>query len=431
MFAFVAVLSVATGVVFSLVPAIRATGVDLAASLKENSRSVTGSRGLLSRGLLVLQVAVSLVLLMGAGLFLNTLRNLRSVDVGFDPDNILLFRLDPTLNGYDDERIPLLYREVQERLEAIGGVQSVSLSRHPFLAGSTTTSSVHFQGEADDADNSAHLMTVSPEFFDTLRIPLMTGRHFDDRDALDAPEVAIVNAAAVREFLGGDEALGRRFGFSPEESDEIEVVGVVRDVKYRTVRDAAPPTVFLPYLQRSIGGMMFEVRTAADPRTLVPTVREAVRSIDANVPVTEVSTQSEQIENRFRQERYFAMSYSLFGGLAMLLAAIGLFGLASYNVAQRTNEIGIRMALGAQRGDVVRMVLRESLRLVAAGVALGIVATFAAGRLVATLLFGVAPMDVPTLAAATVAMILISTIAGYVPARRASRVDPAVALQYE
>jgi predicted permease len=426
--AFVALLSVATGIAFSLVPAIRATGVDLSSSLKDDGRGVAGSRSLLSKGLLVLQVAVSLVLLVGAGLFLGTLRNLRSVDVGFDPTNILLFRVNPTLNGYEDERLSQFYGQLRDRLQAIPGVRSVSLSESAFLAGSTWTSSVHLPGQGDEDSQSAHMMSVSPEFFETMRVPLLSGRLLEERDGPDAAPVAVVNATAVRELFENENALGRRFGFSLEESSELEIVGVVQDVKYANVREAAPPTIYLPYLQGDdVGSMTFEVRTATDPRAVVPAVREAVRALDANLPLMDISTQSEQIERRFSQERFFAVSYSLFGALATLLAAIGLFGLASYNVARRTNEIGVRMALGARPRDVVRLVLGESLTLVAVGIVLGLGVTLAAGRFVRALLFDLAPTDAVTLAVAVVVMLGVSAVAGYLPARRASRVDPMTA----
>ena len=432
LFAFVAFLSLATGIVFSLVPAIRTTGIDLASSLKDSSRGIAGSRGLLSKGLLVVQVAVSLVLVMGAGLFLGTLRNLRSVPVGFDPTNILLFDINPTLNGYDDERIPILYGQLQERLAAVPGVRSVSLSQAAFLAGSTWRSTIRLPGRGDDESLSAHMMTVSPEFFETMQIPLLTGRLFHARDGQGSERVAVLNATAVREFLGDESAIGGRFGFSPEEPEEIEIIGVVQDVKYVSVRDDAPPTIYLSYLQDdNLGSMTFELRTEIDPRALVPAVRAAVRSIDPNVPLMDVSTQAEQIEGGFRQERFFAMSYSLFGGLAMLLAAVGLFGLASYNVARRTNEIGVRMALGAQQRDIFRLILGESLKLVVVGIVLGLIVTLVAGRFVRTMLYGVAPTNVVTMVVAVVVMVLVAAIAGYLPARRASRVDPMVALQYE
>ena len=432
-FAFVALLSIATGVIFSLIPALRATRLDVASSLKENSRSVAGSKTRLSKALLVLQVAVSLVLLIGAGLFLNTLRNLRNAEVGFNPSNILLFRVDPRLNGYEDERMAALYQQMQDTLQAIPGVRSVSLTRTAFLSGSTSTSGVYAQGREriEDVSNSAHMMTVAPEFFGTLEIPLLAGRIFDDRDSQDASMLAVINDAAAKHFFNGENPLGLRFGFQRENDGDIAVIGVVRDVKYSNVRDPEPPTVYLPYLQRTFSSMTFELKTASDPQTMVPTVRETGRGIDPNMPLMNVSTQAEQIERRFSQERFFALSYSLFGGLALVLASIGLFGLASYNVVRRTNEIGVRMALGAEAGDVMRMVLGESLILVAIGVAVGLATALAAGRLISSLLFGLAPTDGYTVVAATLVMILVSAFAGYLPARRASRVDPMVALQYE
>ena len=429
-FAFVGLLSVLTGVVFSLLPALRATDSDLSESLKETGKRVAGSRSLLSKALLVVQVAVSILLLMGAGLFLGTLRNLRSVDVGFDPENILLFRVDPSV-VYDEDEIDPLYRELRSELEAIAGVSSVSHSRVTLLSGSTSISSAFLSHNDDTEGSEAYMMTVSPDFFETLGVPVLRGRIFTDQDNADAPQVAVINQAAANEYWGQDDPVGRRLGFSPEERSEIEVIGVVGDTKYREVRDEAPPTVFRPYTQSRVRSMVFQLKTGLEPYSLVPTVQEVVRSVAPRLPVTDLSTQSEQIEGRFRQERYFAQSYSAFGGLATLLAAIGLFGLASYGVAQRTHEIGVRMALGARRGDVLQMVLRESLTLVLTGVVIGIVSALFAGRLLSGMLFGVEPTDVLTMVAAAVLMILVAAIAGYVPARRASRVEPMTALHYE
>ena len=428
-FAFASVLSLAAGFVFSLVPALRATRVDLSGSLKESGRSVARTRTLLSKALLVGQVAVSLVLLVGAGLFLKTLGNLRDVEVGFNPSNILLFRVDPGLNGYDEERTAAVYDRIAEGVRSIPGVRSVSLSQSAFLAGSTWTSTIHIQGS--EASHGSHMMRVSPEFFETMEIPVLAGRVFDARDGKDAPEVVVINDAAAREYFGRESPLGRRFGFSPETRGEIEVVGVVRDVKYSDVRAAPPPTVYRSHAQSPGGSRTFEVRTAGLPGPLTAAVREAVQRVDPNLPLMDISTQAEQIERRFSQERLFARAYSVFGGLAMLLASIGLFGLASYNVAQRTKEIGIRMALGAEGSDVTRMVLRESLVLVGVGVGLGLVAVLVTGRLVASLLFELAPTDGLTIAQAVIAMVAAAALASYLPARRAARVDPLIALQYE
>ena len=432
-FLFVAALSMLTGLAFSLVPALRATRLDLASTLKETSRSGARSKTRLSKALLVGQVAVSLVLLIGAGLFLATFRNLRNVDVGFDPDNILLFRVNPGLIGYEDDMIASLYDRMKERLGVVPAVRSVSLSERAFLSGGIRINRVHFEGQevVEGPSGVAHMMIVSPEFFETMQIPVLAGRTFDTSDDADAPRVAMINDTAARQFLAGENPLGSRFGYEPEEASEIEVVGVVRDVKYANVRDAEPPTLYLPYLQFPFGSMIFELRTAMDPQGMIAEIQEAVREIDPNLPVMNVSTQVEEIEQRYSQERYFAQSYSLFGGLAVLLTSIGLFGLASYNVVRRTNEIGIRMALGARGRDVTRMVLGESLKLVLLGVVIGLIAALAAGRLVASLLFGLAPADGLTITLAMLVMIAVSSFASYLPARRASRVDPIKALRYE
>jgi len=235
----------------------------------------------------------------------------------------------------------------------------------------------------------------------------------------------------VRKYFPSENPIGRRFGQSPEENATIEVVGIVRDVKYNSVRDEAPPTMYVPYRQTRGGGVMMEVRTTGDPVSAMGGIREAVRRVDPNLPVMDISTQMEQIERRFLQEKLFAQANAFFGGLAVLLAAVGLFGLMSYSVARRTNEIGIRMALGARSQDVLRLVMRESMTLVIVGIVIGLAVALGASRLIKTLLFGLAPTDVFSLMAAILLMIAVSAFAGYLPARRASRVDPMVALHQE
>jgi ABC-type antimicrobial peptide transport system permease subunit len=243
--------------------------------------------------------------------------------------------------------------------------------------------------------------------------------------------VVVINQAAARQFFPNENPIGRHFGSSLETTGQLEVVGVVRDAKYDSVRDAAPPTMYVPAAQTRLGSAVLEIRTAGSPTGAVAGVREAVRQIDPNLPVLDVSTQLEQIERRFSQERTFAVAYALFGGVAVALAAVGLFGLMSYSVARRTNEIGIRMALGARREDVLRLVLGESMVLVVTGVVLGVATALAASRLVTKLLFGLAPTDILSVLGAVLVMMLVSAIAGYLPARRASRVDPMVALHAE
>jgi len=259
---------------------------------------------------------------------------------------------------------------------------------------------------------------------------LRLGRAFTARDDKAAPKVAIINEAAARELFPEGNPIGKRAGFSPEQNVEFEIVGVVRDTKYSSIRDAPPPTFYQHYRQGTTRQLTFLLRTAGDPRALVEPARTAVRQVDGTLPITNIATQTEQVERRFAQERLFATAYALFGGLSLILAAIGLFGLQSYNVARRTNEIGIRMALGAQRGDVVRMVLRESLILVGIGVVLGVGAALGAGSLVSSTLYGLSPTDALTLTLAIALILAVSTLAGYLPARRAARVDPMIALQH-
>ena len=433
--AFVAAVTTLTAIVFGLAPALRASGANVSSALKDTSRTVAGGRSALSRALLVVQVAISLVLLVGAGLFLRTVQNLRHVNVGFDPNNVVLFRVNPQLNRYDDKRIKALYAEMMDRLQAVNGVRAVALSDPALLSGNVSGTGMFVQGEtyAEGEKHDVNRVVVSASFFEAMKIPVLVGRGFTSRDVDGAPFVAIVNEAAVKKYFANRNPIGRRFGSSVENSGKLEVVGVLADTKYDSLREPAPPTIYLPYTQVPTrgGGVVFEVRTAADPLASIAAIREAVRQIDANLPLQDVSTQMEQVEQRFMQEKLFAQAYALFGGLALALASIGLFGLMSYSVARRTNEIGIRMALGAQREDVLRLVMQESMTLVGVGMAIGLAAAVAASRLVTTLLFGLAPTDPRSIALALIAMIAVSTVAGYLPARRASRVDPMTALHYE
>ena len=435
--AFVMAVTMVTGILFGIAPALRGTGMNASASLKETSRSVVGKRSILSKSLLVAQVAISLVLLVGAALFLRTLHNLRHVDVGFNPENVLLFRVSPQLNGYDEARIAALYRDLLARIGGVPGVRGVAMSQPALLTGSVNSTSIYIHGRAYAAEsrerdsNSINRVVVSPSFLEVMGIPIVAGRGLTDRDNQTAPKVVVVNQAAVRQFFPDGNAIGQRFGSSLETTNQLEVVGVVRDAKYDSVRDPAPPTMYVPAAQTRFGNAVLEIRTAGAPASSATAVREAVRQVDPNLPTIDVSTQLEQIERRFAQEKVFATAYALFGAVAVVLAAVGLFGLMSYSVARRTNEIGIRMALGARSQDVVRLVLGESLMLVAAGVTIGVAIALAAGQLVAKLLFGLAPTDIYSTAGAVLLMLMVSMAAGYLPARRASRIDPMTALHAE
>jgi predicted permease len=433
---FVLVVSCATGLLFGILPALRGTGADVSTALKETSRSVVGSRNWASRVLLAVQVAISLVLLVGAGLFLRTVSNLRHVDIGFKPQNLLLFRINPSLNRYDQPRTHTLYRDLLDRLAAVPGVSGAALSSPALLSGSVNSTSIFVQGrtyapDVRDRDNNINRLVISPNFFDVMGIPVLSGRAFNERDSDTAPKVVLINQAAAKKYFDSVNPIGQRIGGSIEEAGQLEIVGVVRNVKYDSVRDDAPPTMFVPYRQAGAGNAVFEVRTRGATAAVTGAVREAIRQVDQNLPMMDVSTQLEQVELRFQQEKLFARAYTLFGGVALLLAALGLFGLMSYNVARRTNEIGIRMALGARRQDVLSLVIRESMFLVAIGVVAGLSIALAAGRFVSTLLFGLPPTDPVSTALAVTVLVAVSAVAGYLPARRAAQVDPMVALRCE
>ena len=435
--AFVAVVTMLTGLLFGIAPALRGTGVNVNSALKETSRSVVGARSTLAKVLLVAQVAISLVLLVGAGLFLKTLGNLRRVDVGFNPQNLVLFRVNPGLNRYDEKKMAQLYRDMLERLAAVPGVRGAAMSQPALLSGSVNSTSFYQQGKTyapgrpqNDSLNINRLV-ISTNFFDVMGIPIVLGRAPTEHDDANAPKVAVINEAAARKFFPNENPIGRRFGSSPETSGTLEVVGVLRDAKYDSVRDPAPATMYVPYAQTRLNNAVFELRTAAAPSTVMGPVRDTIRQIDPNLPVTDVSTQIENVEKRFAQEKLFAQACTLFGALALVVAAVGLFGLMSYNVSRRTNEIGIRMALGAQRQDVLRLVMGESMLLVAGGVVAGLVIALASSRLVKAQLFELQPNDPVAIATALGVMIAVAALAGYLPARRASKVDPMVALHYE
>ncbi len=432
-FAFTAGVSLMTGLAFGLAPALRATRLNLAGSLRDRSSGPGRSRSILTKSLLVLQVAISVVLLIAAGLFLGTLRNLRQVEVGFNTGNLLLVTVNPAILRYDQDRTDRLLDRIREGLLAVPGVQSVSLSDTALLSGSGWSTSIFVPGRDPGKEiPTVHMMTVSPGFFETVEIPILLGRGFKQSDTAGSPWVAVINETAAREYFPEGSPLGRRFGFTGPKAEEIEVVGVIGDTKYYSVKEAAPPTVYQPHSQRPLQrSVTFEIRTAIDPRSTIPAAREAVRAADPELPLWGISTQSEVVERGFADERSFALAYSLFGGLALLLACVGLFGLMSYSVVQRTHEIGVRLALGARRREVIGMVLRESLWLVAVGVGLGLAGAFAAGRFISSFLFDLSPTDPVTWIAAVSLMFLVAAIAGYIPARRASRVDPLVALRCE
>ena len=431
MAAFLVGVTSLTAIVFGLAPAVRATRVNVNESLKESSRGIVESRSLLGKALLVVQVAVSLTLLVGAGLFLRTLVNLRNVDVGFDPNNLVVFRLSVPPTTYPPSRLKTFLPEMLARFSAVPGVKSTALSQQGLLSGAESTSTIwvdrHIYAPGEPHD--IYRLVVSPGFTDTMGIPLIAGRALSDRDGEDAPKVVVVNQAAAKKFFGVANPIGQHFGFSAEKAGEVEVVGLVRDAKYDDLRETEAPTLYQPFMQQIPASQTFEVRTAGDPLSIVGALREAVRQMDPDIPITNVITQTASIEQRYAQETLLAKAYAIFGAIALVVAAIGLFGLMSYSVARRTNEIGIRMALGAEPMMVLRHVMGESMALVAIGIVAGVALAAATGRLVSSLLFGVTMFSPETMAAAMAVLAAVSAAASYLPARRASNVDPLVALR--
>jgi predicted permease len=434
---FAAAASVLTGILFGLAPAFRSTHLDLTPSLKESpavlSSATSRYRWLnLGGGLVIAQLALAILALSGAGLLVRTLTNLKSINPGFDTGNILLFELDPSLNGYTGERSQRLYSELLARLQAIPGVLSATYSFDSLLSGNYWHTSFKIEGESQDAQHGTLGLAAGPKFFETLGIPLLAGRGFTPQDSSLPPDSkwkpAIINEAFARSFFKDQNPIGHRITGVGHQGTSHEIVGVVGDTKFGTLRSEIAPTLFIP---AGGGEAIFEVRTAADPRTIIPEVRSTVSQLDNNLPLLSIQTQSEQIGRSLFQERLIARLSSFFGGLSLLLACVGLYGLLSYEITRRTREIGMRMALGARPHDVLRLIVSQGVGLSAAGAVLGILAALGATRYLASLLYGVHPFDPLTFAAVVLILGVVALAACFLPAWRAMRVDPMVALRYE
>jgi predicted permease len=432
-----------TGILFGLAPALRVSHSDLTPVLKESVRTPAGPGGRwgLSNLLVVLQVAVSLFLLVGAGLLVRTLRELENQDWGFAREKVLVVSIDPKRAGYKPEQLPALYQQLLDRVNALPGVRSASLALYSWLSDMEVLQSVTVPGYTPQPDErtTVQVNLVGPRYFETEGMTLLLGREFDARDTEGSPHVAVVNEALVRRFYFGQNPIGKTFHFQHLfNHGDIEVVGVVKNAKYNNPRDDATEMVFLPVFQASrdvaqLGAYVgdLEVRTAGNPTSVAGGVRAAIAGIDKNLPVDKVTTLKELVERSLNEVILIAGLSSLFGLLAMLLACVGLYGVMSYAVARRTNEIGIRMALGARRSDVLGSVVGRGFRLTLAGVALGIAAAVPLARFLATLPIGVKPADPLTFFIVSLILTVVALIASYIPARRATKVDPMVALRYE
>jgi predicted permease len=430
---FTCAIALATGILFGLVPSLRATAIGPGAALKADASITPRTRSRLLPTLVVSQVALSLVLLIGAGLFVRTLQNLESLDPGFRSEGVLLVSLNASHAGYKDLRLAALYQDLLSRFSHLPGVDSASISFNTPLSGGIYSDSVSINGQPLTRE-VAHFNSVSPRYFETIGTPLVLGRDFDERDSLNAKPAAIVNEAFVRRYFPEGHPLGQQFMKAGPSKVPFEIVGVVKDTVSQTLREQAPPFVYLPYFQHpeTIATATFEIRAGSSLARTAALLRDELRSKFPATPVQlEIEGMTEHVQRTLVQERMLAALGACFGILALVLAAVGLYGLLAYSVTRATSEIGIRMALGAQRAEVLRLIFGSALRLLAFGIALGIPAAVAASRLIAAMLFGLTATDPLTIVAATVLLGAAALLAALLPALRASHVDPMVALRYE
>jgi len=440
-----------TVLLFGLAPAIQSSRADVAPTLKDQAGSVvSGGNVALRKALVVAQVTLSLLLLIGAGLFLRTLNNLRNLGPGFSAERLVGFNLDPSLNGYSEQREKIFYQRLTDELAATPGVESVGLASMRILEDNEWDSSMTAEGYSARADQSPepYMNAIGPGYFATLGVPILQGRDFTVKDTqtvshghpedgpLDhVPATVIINESFAKKYFSGRSPLGLHLGLGsdPGTRTDMEIIGVVKDMKYTNLRDDIQVQAYIPYLALPVvaGSMTVYLRTTIDPKQLIGTVRRKVQNLDPNVPVYAMRTTEEQIDLSLRTERLVASLSTVFGVLATLLAVIGLYGVMAYTVARRTREIGIRMALGAEQGNVIWMIMREVLLLVGIGVVVGVPLAIGLSGLIKSQLFGMAPHDPLTLTLATLALAGVACFAGFVPALRASRVDPTRALRYE
>jgi putative ABC transport system permease protein len=437
-----------TGVIFGLVPALRTTKPNIAGALKDQAGAVVGGgHNKLRKGLVIAQVTLSLLLLVAAGLFVRSLSNLENLGPGFPADRLVGFNIDPSLNGYTPERLKVFYPQLTEALRSIPGVQSVGLASMRILEDNEWDSSMSVEGftPAKPSEHAQPYMnSISPNYFATLGVPIIAGRDFtmnDNRDTKHGPETwnwvpttVMINEKFAKKYFPGRNPIGLHLGFGNDPGTllDMEIIGVVKDFKYTSLRDEIPEQAYVPYLSdRFLGSMTVYFRTTMDSDQLTAAVRSKVRDLDPNLPIYGMRTTEVQIKNSLSTERMIASLSAVFGVLATLLAIIGLYGVMSYVVAQRTREVGIRMALGADHGKVIWLVMSEVLILVSVGVAVGVTASLALTRIVQSQLFGLTPHDPLTLGFAAGVLAMVACAAGYIPALRASRLDPMAALRYE
>jgi predicted permease len=438
MLAFTFLLALATGILFGLAPALQSTRPQLASTLKDQAGNVMGGRAQAGfrKTLVAAQVTLSLLLLIGAGLFLRSLANLRLLNPGFRTSNLVQFSIAPGSVGYDAARARAFYQRLEERLQRLPGVSGAGLAQMPVLTGNEWDNYITIEGyqAKPGEDMDPHFNAVSPGYFAAMGIHVLAGRGFAAKDDFAAPKVAVVNASFARRYFGDGVAVGRRIGqgSDPGTPTDTEIVGVVNDTRYEGLRDEMPRLVYLCSAQRrGIYSQNVYVRTERDPAQAFAAIRGAVRGLEANLPLAGMKTVDRQLDESLVTERLIATLSGVFGGLATVLAIVGLYGVMAYMVARRAREIGIRMALGALAGNVVWLVMREVLVVLGAGIAAGLPLAWYLGKLVRTQLYGIDPMDAASIAWATALLAAVALLAGYIPARRAAGYDPSRVLRYE
>ncbi len=435
--AFTCALALVSGVLFGVVPALRATRVELVTTLKEQAGAL--SSGLahtrLRQGLVVCQVALTLLLVTIAGGFARSLFNVKHIDLGLRTAHVLQFSVAPQLNGYDQARTFAFFRQLEDRISALPGVLSLSGTQEPLIADSDRGSNVTVEGEPPALAGTRHVMrnAIGPGHFSNMGIPLLNGREFTRADVAGSPKVAIINETMAKTFFPTGDALGRRMRFGgPAHPLDMEIVAVVKDSHHSGVKEEPKPFVYIPYAQeKNVGALTYYVRTSQDPTALAAAVRSIVSELDSSLPIDSVRSFQDQINRQLASDWLIASLAEIFGALAALLAAIGIYGLLAYAVTQRTREIGVRMALGADTGKVGRMILNDVSRLVGMGVLLGLPLAYGLSRLVNSMLYGVKAFEFLTVGSALLVMVFVALAAAYLPARRATHVDPLVALRYE
>jgi len=436
------VVSILTGLLFGLAPAFRSTSLDLSRALKDSTRTSGGPRFHFALGkvLVSCQVALAFVLLLGAVLLIRTLQNLRSLDLGFATEHLLSMRVEPPGSEFKSPQLNAQYQELLRTVQSIPGVSSATLAGYSPISRNAWERSgsyedvpkIAVQGDPATANGVDVHIQIYPGYFPTMGIALVGGRDLSWQDIMSTRPVGVINQSMARALFGNRNPIGHRIGWAVDNSFDIEIVGVVKDAKYGNLREPAAPMFYQTFAQARTGRgqMTLHVRSIGNPAGVALAVRREVQRISKDIPMFEVQTMTAQVDDSLTQERLIATLSGFFGGLALLLASIGLYGTMSYTVSRRTSELGIRMALGAQRATVIWLVLRESLRLII-GIIAGLPVALLSMRLLSSLLFGLKPADAATIGLAVVVMTAVAVTAGYIPARRASLVDPIVALRYE